>query len=54
MTRTKEVGRAPWASSAFRLESRQLVRAIELLLTAVIVVASILPLARFLGVACSA
>ncbi|HKO49889.1 MAG TPA: glycosyltransferase family 39 protein [Polyangiaceae bacterium] len=51
MNRTKEISAGPRLTSDFRLESSQLVRTIELLLTAVIVVASVVPLARFVQVA---
>jgi len=51
MNQTKEAFGTPRSSAAFALESPQFVRSLELLLTAVIVVASIVPLARFVQVA---
>ena len=44
MNQTKEAFGTPRSSAAFALESPQFVRALELLLTAVIVVASIVAL----------
>jgi len=51
MSGTKEVSSAPRSRAAFVLESPELIRWLELLLTAVVVIASLVPLARFVQVA---